>query len=171
MHLTPTHSWFLHKYLPLPRWLANLGVLQIIEIKPVPYVSVSHPFDERLIGTIRREYIERAFFWNAGDPKRKRSNLTSITTRIAYTPRSMARYPRNVPVHPYPLLPRLVVSLAAVLPRSLPDTNCRLTDNSPVHVSSGFDLLQRGLRSCLDATASFAVQVESSFRGTAKRHS
>src|SRR5438477_6505700 len=36
------------------RWLANLRVLEIDEIKSVPYVPVSHPFVERLIGTIRR---------------------------------------------------------------------------------------------------------------------
>ena len=32
---------------------------------------VSHPFVERLIGTIRREYLDRAFFWNAQDLERK----------------------------------------------------------------------------------------------------
>jgi hypothetical protein len=32
-------------------------VLEIDEIKSVPYVPVSHPFIERLIGTIRREYL------------------------------------------------------------------------------------------------------------------
>src|SRR6266581_3588248 len=36
------------------RWLANLRVLEIDEIKSVPYAPVSHPFVERLIGTIRR---------------------------------------------------------------------------------------------------------------------
>src|SRR6202022_299118 len=41
------------------------------EIKSVPYAPVSHPFGERLIGTIRREYIDRAFFWNAVDLARK----------------------------------------------------------------------------------------------------
>src|SRR6266849_4743167 len=35
------------------RWLANLRVLEIEEIKSVPYVPVSHPFVERLIGTVR----------------------------------------------------------------------------------------------------------------------
>ena len=49
------------------RWLANLRVLGIEEIKSVPYAPVSHPFVERLIGTIRREYLDRAFFWNAVD--------------------------------------------------------------------------------------------------------
>ena len=53
------------------RWLANLRVLEIEEIKSVPYVPVSHPFVERLIGTIRREYLDHAFFWNTVDLERK----------------------------------------------------------------------------------------------------
>ena len=53
------------------RWLANLRVLEIEEIKSVPYAPVSHPFVERLIGTIRREYLDRVFFWNAVDLARK----------------------------------------------------------------------------------------------------
>jgi putative transposase len=53
------------------RWLANLRVLEIDEIKSVPYAPVSHPFVERLIGTIRREYLDRVFFWNAADLARK----------------------------------------------------------------------------------------------------
>jgi putative transposase len=53
------------------RWLANLRVLEIDEIKSVPNVPVSHPFVERLIGTIRREYLDRTLFWNALDLERK----------------------------------------------------------------------------------------------------
>ena len=53
------------------RWLANLRVLEIDEIKSVPYTPISHPFVERLIGTIRREYLDRVFFWNAVDLVRK----------------------------------------------------------------------------------------------------
>jgi transposase InsO family protein len=53
------------------RWLANLRVLEIDEIKMVPNVPVSHPFVERLIGTIRRELLDRTFFWNALDLERK----------------------------------------------------------------------------------------------------
>ena len=49
------------------RWLANLRVLEIEQIKAVPYAPLSHPFVERLIETIRREYLDRAFFWNAVD--------------------------------------------------------------------------------------------------------
>jgi len=39
------------------RWLANLRVLEVEEIKSVPYAPMSHPYVERLIGTIRREYL------------------------------------------------------------------------------------------------------------------
>ncbi len=53
------------------RWLANLRVLEIEEIKSVPYAPVSHPFVERLIGTIRREYLDQVLFWNALDLTRK----------------------------------------------------------------------------------------------------
>ncbi len=53
------------------RWLANLRVIEIEEVKSVPYAPVSHPFVERLIGTIRREYLDRTFFWNAVDLERK----------------------------------------------------------------------------------------------------
>ena len=53
------------------RWLANLRVLEIEEIKSVPYAPISHPFVERLIGTVRREYLDHVFFWNAIDLKRK----------------------------------------------------------------------------------------------------
>jgi hypothetical protein len=52
-----------------------VGYLQeqhdVTEIKSVPYVPFSHPFVERLIGTIRREYLDHALFWNAGDLERK----------------------------------------------------------------------------------------------------
>jgi transposase InsO family protein len=53
------------------RWLANLRILEIEEIKSVPQAPISHPFVERLIGTIRREYLDRVFFWNAVDLARK----------------------------------------------------------------------------------------------------
>jgi transposase InsO family protein len=49
------------------RWLANLRVLEIAEVKSVPYTPVSHPFVERLIGTIRRELLDCVFFWNGVD--------------------------------------------------------------------------------------------------------
>ncbi|MGH8201707.1 MAG: integrase core domain-containing protein [Steroidobacteraceae bacterium] len=53
------------------RWLANLRILEVEEFKSVPYAPMSHPFIERLIGTIRREYLDRTFFWNSVDLDRK----------------------------------------------------------------------------------------------------
>ena len=53
------------------RWLANLRILEIDELKSVPYAPMSHPFVERLIGTIRREYLDRMLFWNSIDLQRK----------------------------------------------------------------------------------------------------
>jgi transposase InsO family protein len=53
------------------RWQANLRILDVQEIKSVPNVPLSHPFVERLIGTIRREYLDQTLFWNASDLKKK----------------------------------------------------------------------------------------------------
>ncbi len=49
------------------RWKANLRILDVTEIKTVPYVPISHPFVERLIGTIRREYLDQVPFWTSRD--------------------------------------------------------------------------------------------------------
>ena len=48
-------------------WCANLRVLQVTEVKRVPYVPLSHPFVERLIGTLRRECVDQLLFWSASD--------------------------------------------------------------------------------------------------------
>ncbi len=53
------------------RWQANLRVLDVKEIKTVPYVPLSHPFVERLIGTIRREFLDQTLFWNSVDLESK----------------------------------------------------------------------------------------------------
>jgi len=53
------------------RWLANLRILEIDEIKSVPATPRSHAFIERLIGTIRRDYLDQTLFWNQGDLERK----------------------------------------------------------------------------------------------------
>ena len=58
------------------RWRANLRILGIEEIKSVPYLPISHPFVERLIGTVRREYLDQVLFWNAEDLERKLAAFT-----------------------------------------------------------------------------------------------
>lgn len=57
------------------RWKANLRILEIEEIKTVPYTPISHPFVERLIGTVRRELLDQTLFWNSVDLERKLSNF------------------------------------------------------------------------------------------------
>jgi putative transposase len=68
-----SHSFYAHGYLVHDELLirALLQHTEIEEIKSVPYAPVSHPFVERPIGTIRRELLDRAFFWNATDLARK----------------------------------------------------------------------------------------------------
>jgi transposase InsO family protein len=53
------------------RWKANLRILEVEEVKTVPYVPLSHPFVERLIGTLRRELLDQVLFWTARDLERK----------------------------------------------------------------------------------------------------
>ena len=53
------------------RWKANLRVLEIEEIKSLPHVPMSHPFVERLIGSVRRELLDQTFFWTATDLENK----------------------------------------------------------------------------------------------------
>ena len=71
-HTPPTYLSSDHD--PLYRfhqWQANLRILNVTEIKTVPYVPRSHPFVERLIGTIRCECLDRTFFWTATDLEMK----------------------------------------------------------------------------------------------------
>src|SRR5260370_17614700 len=49
------------------RWLANLRGLEVDEIKAIPCTPLSHAFVERLIGTVRREHLDRTLIWNPSD--------------------------------------------------------------------------------------------------------
>ncbi len=53
------------------RWKANLRVLDIEEIKSLPHVPMSHPFVERLTGSVRRELLDQTFFWTVTDLENK----------------------------------------------------------------------------------------------------
>ena len=53
------------------QWQRNLRILDVKEIKTVPYVPLSHPFVERLIGTIRRECLDYTLFWTGADLQMK----------------------------------------------------------------------------------------------------
>jgi putative transposase len=60
-HLSTDHDPLFEAH----RSRANLRILEIDELKTVPHVPMSHPFVERLIGTIRREFLDHVPFWNA----------------------------------------------------------------------------------------------------------
>ena len=53
------------------QWKANLRILNVTPVKTVPYMPLSHPFVERLIGTVRREFLDQVPFWSSHDLDRK----------------------------------------------------------------------------------------------------
>jgi len=53
------------------QWKANLSILEIEEIESLPYAPMSHPFVERLIGSVRRELLDQTFFWTQTDLENK----------------------------------------------------------------------------------------------------
>ena len=46
-------------------------MLDIAEVKSLPHVPMSHPFVERLIGSVRRELLDQTFFWTETDLENK----------------------------------------------------------------------------------------------------
>ena len=64
-HTPPTYLSSDHDPLyQFHQWQANLRILDVEAIKTVPYVPLSHPFVERLIGTIRRECLDHVIVFN-----------------------------------------------------------------------------------------------------------
>jgi putative transposase len=93
-HLSTDHDPLFEAH----RWAANLRILEIDEIKTVPHVPMSHPYVERLIGTMRREFLDHVLFWNARDLERKRGEFQvyynaarSHASLEGYTPLTCAR--------------------------------------------------------------------------------
>jgi len=66
------------------QWQANLRILDVEDIKTVPYAPLSHPFVERLIGTIRRECLDRTIFWTATDLEMKLLEFQRYRTPAAF---------------------------------------------------------------------------------------
>jgi putative transposase len=67
-----------HSLYRFHQWQANLRVLEITEIKSVPYVPLSNPFVERLIGTVRREYLDRILFWTTVDLENEATQFSKL---------------------------------------------------------------------------------------------
>ena len=57
------------------QWRANLRILEVTELKTIPYAPLSHPFVERLIGSVRREFLDQVPFWTATDLVQKLRNF------------------------------------------------------------------------------------------------
>jgi hypothetical protein len=101
--------------------LANLRILDVKEIKSVPHVPLSHPFVERPIGTIRREYLDHVRFWNASDLERKLNNFQQYYN----------------------------LSRAHIARRQYTFRNLRRNQHAPLSTNSGGNLTTMGYTSCL----------------------
>ena len=104
------------------QWKANLRVLEVTEIKTVPYVPLSHPFIERLIGTIRREYLDHILFWTTADLEEKLGDFQNYYNGYRTHAGLEGRYGRGHITD----RPRFV-PLAAALSRLVRNSNRRLT--------------------------------------------
>ena len=103
------------------QWQANLRILEVAEIKTVPYVPLSHPFVERLIGTVRREYLDRTLFWTTVDLENKllefRDYFNSYRTHHSLEGQTPDRRESR------PVANLIVLSMAISLSRLVPDTD------------------------------------------------
>ncbi len=45
-------------------------------MKSIPFTPISHPYIERLIGTVRRECLDQMLFWNETDLQNKLDDFT-----------------------------------------------------------------------------------------------
>jgi putative transposase len=92
------------------RWQATLRVLDIDEVKTVPYTPLSHPVVERTIGTVRREILDQTLFWNEADLSRKLAQYKTYYNKFrghlsldGKTPAQIAEraYVPKQPIHNY----------------------------------------------------------------------
>jgi len=93
------------------------------EIKTVSYVPLSHPFVERLIGTIRREYLDQTLLdgSRSGGETPSLSAVFQSTSYARWLGRAAARTSRNTGHVRLRFIP-----LAAALSRTISDTYCRV---------------------------------------------
>jgi len=83
-----------------PQWQANLRILEVAEIKTVPYVPWSHPFVERLIGTLRRECLDRTLFWTTADLESKLLDFKTYFNHHRTHTARWGRPPEDAPPRP-----------------------------------------------------------------------
>ncbi len=71
------------------RWLANLRVLEVDEIKAIPWTPRSQAFVERLIGTVRRDYLDRSCGCDGSLRALRNRHLAAAASRNADSRKSM----------------------------------------------------------------------------------
>ena len=108
------------------QWQANLRILETTEIKTVPYVPMSHPFVERLIGSVRREYLDHVLFWTTHDLEKKLAEFQKYYNHY----RAHSSRPRDAP----PGLACNVQSQKADLADYLWKSHCRGLFHTPAAV-------------------------------------
>jgi putative transposase len=91
------------------RWKANLRILEVTEVKTVAHVPLSHPFVERLIGTVRRELLDHVPFWGPADLARKLAQFRDYYN----DDRVHASLDGSTPIWSSTAAPRNVISLTA----------------------------------------------------------
>jgi transposase InsO family protein len=82
------------------QWQANLRILDVAEIKTVPYVPLSHPFVERLVGTLRRECLDRTLFWTTADRESKLLDFKTYFNHHRTHSARVGRPPEDAPHRP-----------------------------------------------------------------------
>lgn len=82
-HIGRDHDPLFRSY----RWQSLIRILELDEVKGVPFVPTSRPFIERLIGTVRREFTDQILFWNQYDLKRKLEQFKTFynESRVHYS--------------------------------------------------------------------------------------
>jgi transposase InsO family protein len=116
------------------RWLTNLRILEVEEIKSIPYIPVSHPFVERLIGTNRREFLDHVLIWNAIDLGRKLEEFRNYYNEDRVHHSLNGCTPGERSGQPQPAMPSLTTTLggtiAAVCARCQWQRNLRIRHGS-----------------------------------------
>jgi len=101
----------------------------VTEIKTVPYVPLSHPFVERLIGTIRRECLDQLLFWTAADLEAKLLAFKTYYNGYRVHGSLEGQTPIKTPESKRRQFQML--SLAQTLSRFISNTNGCMSTNSP----------------------------------------
>ena len=59
------------------QWVRNMGILGIDQVYGPPYCPTANPFVERVIGTTRREFLDKQLFWTKEDLESKLEKFRS----------------------------------------------------------------------------------------------